>query len=63
MTGELQVTLTGEEREYLLGLLETTLKDMRVEEHRTRTPSYREVVLRQEATAEALLAKIRRPPV
>jgi hypothetical protein len=56
---ELQVTLTAEERQFLLDLLNATLKDMRIEEHRTRTPTYREHVLRQEALAEGLLNKLR----
>jgi hypothetical protein len=59
---ELQVTLTAEERQYLLDLLEITLKDMRVEEHRTRTPTYREHVLRQESIAEGLLNKLQQAP-
>jgi hypothetical protein len=58
---ELQLTLTAEEREYLAGLLEVTLKDTRVEEHRTRTPSYREHVLHQEDLIVKLLSKLGRP--
>jgi len=46
--GEIQLTLNAEEREYLAGLLETVLKDTLVEEHRTRTPSYRQHVLERE---------------
>jgi hypothetical protein len=56
---DLQVTLTEEEREYLLGLLDTVLKDRRIEEHRKRTPSYREHVLHQEELIQALLNKLR----
>jgi hypothetical protein len=44
---ELQIALSGEEREYLAGLLESVLRAKRVEEHRTRTPSYRQDVLHQ----------------
>jgi len=55
------VTLTAEERQYLLDLLERTLKDTRVEEHRTRTPAYREFVLHQEHLAQGLLDKLRQP--
>jgi hypothetical protein len=36
---ELQVMLSDEERKYLVSLLEQTLKDALVEEHRTRTPN------------------------
>jgi hypothetical protein len=59
---ELQLTLTDEERAYLVGLLENTLKETRVEEHRTRTPSYREHILRQEDLIVSLLRKLGQPP-
>lgn len=55
---ELQLTLTAEERDYLVNLLETALKDLRVEEHRTRTLTYREHVLRQENYILSLLSKL-----
>ena len=58
---ETQLTLTAEEREYLVGLLETVLKDTRIEEHRTRTPIYREHVLHQEDLIVGLLEKPRQP--
>jgi hypothetical protein len=56
---ELQLTLTVEEREYLTGLLENLLKDKRVEEHRTRGPSYREHLLHQEELIAGLLGKLK----
>lgn len=56
---ESQLTLTVEEREYLVGLLEAVLKEKRVEEHRTRAPSYREHVLRQEEIIASLLSKLK----
>lgn len=56
--GDLQVTLTSEEREYLVDHLERVLKDTRIEEHRTRTPTYREHVLRQENLIVAVLRKL-----
>ena len=56
---ELQLTLTAEEREYLAGLLETLLKEKRVEEHRTRAPSYREHLLHQEELLAGLLSKLK----
>ncbi len=59
---DLQVTVTAEERQYLLDLLERTLKDTLVEEHRTRTPSYREHVLREEEMILRLRDKLGRPP-
>jgi hypothetical protein len=42
---DLQLTLTDEETRYLVELLENALKETRIEEHRTRTPSYREHLL------------------
>lgn len=59
---ELQVTLTAEERQYLLNLLNATLKDMRVEEHRTRKPSYREYVVQDETIVTGLLNKLQQTP-
>ena len=59
---ELQMTLTAEEREYLVGLLERVLKETRVEEHRTRAPSYREHVLHREDVIVGLLSKLGPPP-
>jgi hypothetical protein len=35
---------------------------MRVEEHRTRTPTYREGILRQEEWLVAILSKLGKPP-
>ncbi len=59
---ELQLTLSAEERQYLVGFLEMALKDTRVEEHRTRTPIYREHVLHQEDLIVGLLRKLGQPP-
>jgi len=59
---EFQMTLTTEERQYLLDLLNETMKNMRVEEHRTRTPTYREHVVHQEAIAQGLLNKLLQKP-
>jgi hypothetical protein len=56
---EMQLMLTDEERTFLADLLETTLRDTLVEEHRTRKPSYREVVLHQENLVAGLLSKLR----
>jgi hypothetical protein len=57
---DLQLTLTDPERQYLVNLLETVLKDTQIEEHRTRKPSYREFVLQQETLIDRLLDKLRR---
>ena len=59
---ELQVTLTAEERDCLVALLQVALKDARIEEHRTRTPSYREHIVHQEDLIVALLTKLGQPP-
>ena len=59
---ESQLALTDEERAFLTGLLEITLKDTRIEEHRTRTLSYREHILHREEVIAGLLRKLGRPP-
>ena len=58
---ELQLTLTAPEREYLVGLLEETVKETRIEEHRTRTPTYREHVVHQKELIIGLLKKLGHP--
>ena len=58
---ESQLMLTDEERAFLTGLLEITLKDTRIEEHRTRKLTYREYVLHKEDLIEGLLNKLRQP--
>jgi hypothetical protein len=55
---ESSLMLTGEERDYLVQVLETQLKNTLVEEHRTRTPSYRQFVLEDESVIQGLLAKL-----
>jgi hypothetical protein len=59
---EFQMTLTGEERQFLADLLQTVLKDTRVEGHRTRTPLYREAVVHKEDMIVDLLKKLGQPP-
>jgi len=59
---ELQIMLTAEERECLGRLLETSLKDTRIESHRTRTPTYREHLLNQENLIVSLLTKLGQAP-
>jgi hypothetical protein len=58
---DIQVSMTAEERQWLHDFLERTLRNMRVEEHRTRTISFREHVLHQEALILRLLDKLREP--
>jgi hypothetical protein len=57
-----QLTLTADERTYLVHVLESSLKNHRVEEHRTRAPSYREQILQEERILEQLLAKLGHTP-
>jgi hypothetical protein len=61
MVGQ-QLILTSEEHKFLRGLLERVLKDVRIEEHRTRTPLYREFVLHQEDVILGLLNKLQQAP-
>jgi len=58
---ESQLSLTAEERTFLAGLLETAQKETRIEEHRTRAPSYREHVIHQGDLIAALLGKLNEP--
>jgi len=58
----LTLSVTAEERQYLVELLERVLNDVRVEEHRTRTLSYREHVLHDGHMIKGLLDKLRQPP-
>jgi hypothetical protein len=58
---EFTMTITAGERQCLLDLLEVTLKNLRVEEHRTRAPSFREHVIEREAAVESLLKKLQQP--
>jgi hypothetical protein len=59
---ELQLSVTPPERECLVGILERALKETRVEEHRTRAPTYREHVVDQEHLITSLLGKLGQPP-
>jgi hypothetical protein len=58
---DFQLNLSTEERQCLQALLEQTLKEREIEEHRTRTLTYREFVLRQEGLIESILTKVQRP--
>ena len=55
---DLHLTLTDEERAFLAEFLQRTLKDMRIEEHRTRAPSYRERIIEREDLVNQLLQKL-----
>ena len=58
---DMPLSLNTEERSFLVQLLETALKNHRVEEHRTRTPTYREQILQEEKLLEQLLSKLGQP--
>jgi hypothetical protein len=58
---ESQLSFSAAEREYLTAHLESVLKEKRIEEHRTRSPGYREHVLQEEAIIAGLLDKLRTP--
>lgn len=60
---EQPMPLTDEERNFLTGLLEFTLHDTRVEEHRTRSPAYRQHILHREELVSGLLRKLKEPAV
>lgn len=55
------VTLSQEEKETILQLLETSLGETRVEVHRTHTPDFRDKVKHREVVTAALIEKFRRP--
>jgi hypothetical protein len=55
---EQQLDLTAAERECLMTILQRALKETRIEEHRTRAPTYREHVVDQDRIITALLAKL-----
>jgi hypothetical protein len=59
---EMQLALTAEEHDYLADLLGTVLKETRVEEHRTRTLTYREHVVHREEVILSLLRKLGKTP-
>jgi hypothetical protein len=58
---QVTLTLTQEEREPLLRILEQVLREKRVEVHRTEAPEYREYVLREEALLDRLVEQLRGP--
>lgn len=55
------LSLSEEERTELLELLEQSLKESRVEEHRTRTLGYRELVEHRRVVLERLAERLRQP--
>lgn len=62
VVAESQLTLSTEECEFLANFLESSLKEKRVEERRTRTPGFREQVIHEEDLIVSLLKKLGRSP-
>ena len=60
---DLQLNLTDEERDLLEGFLSQRVKEKRVEEHRTDSRAYRQIVAHQEQIIEGLLNKLGHVPV
>jgi hypothetical protein len=58
---DLHLTLTSEERDVLVDLLSMMLKETRVEEHRTRTLTFREHVVEREHVIEKILERLGQP--
>lgn len=59
---ELQLKITKEERVFLTDFFEAALKETLVEEHRTRRPTYREILMREENLITGLLSKLKELP-
>ena len=59
---EIQLLLNAEEKELLVKLLEREVSKRLVEEHRTRTPAYREHILHDEAVLRGMLTKLNEAP-
>lgn len=53
-----QIMLPAEERDFVVELLKDVVKEARVEEHRTRSPSYREHISLREEALSAVLQKL-----
>jgi hypothetical protein len=56
-----QLTLSADEHTQLVDVLQEVLKETRIEEHRTRTPSFREVVRQKEDAIVSVLRKLGQP--
>jgi hypothetical protein len=56
---DVQLNLTEEERQFLIELLQESLKEIEIEEHRTKTFGYRKLILNQEVMIQRLLDRLR----
>ena len=55
----MKLELTADERKLLLQVLDSDMREARVERRRTDNPDYRREVEREEKTLKAVLAKLR----
>ena len=55
---QFQLLLNAEEKEILVTLLEREISQRLIEEHRTRTPSFREHIQHDELVLQGVLAKL-----
>jgi len=60
-TTEAALTLTEEERTFLVGLLEQALHDKKIEEHRTDSIEFKEHVVHEVTLLRGLIDRLRRP--
>ena len=60
---ETQLLLNDEEKRLLVDLLTSALNQRLVEEHRTRTPVYREHITHAETVIESILTKLDAAPL
>ena len=58
---ESQLTLSAEEHQFLVDLLDVVLKERLVEEHHTDSRAFRQIVRRQEDLIAGLLRKLGQP--
>ncbi len=57
---DMQLSLSADEREILVNVVENALKEAQIEEHRTKTLSYRESIVARETVLKSLLQKLGR---
>ena len=56
--GQVAVTLGARERDFLVAMLNEEIGNVRVEVHRTHTPTAREKLLEREEVLKAILVKL-----
>lgn len=58
---DVSLSLTQEERDLLVRVLQHTLRERQIEEHRTESPLFREQVSREVQLLSGLVAKLTQP--